>query len=618
MCLVTSHFFVPDGPHYVSLNPDRIDVSQLKKWLANCEANHREHCHERLTSHIAHTVSSVTFIDVQHSCLVIPTTTPVRYVALSYVWGDIPGSLMATTQNVGHLFSLGSLEAPTTNSRIPRTILDAISFTKIMGVRYLWVDRLCIVQDDSRHFNSQLQQMASIYANSCFTIIAADGQDANHGLRGIPSPALRRVYEQTYLDLPSNVKLLQWESPPEDWSNMPHWYTRAWTFQERAVSRKTIIFVNGTVYWQCRSATWYEACWVKDRDDEVSADWPAHALILRPWPDLAQYFDLVCGYNSRSLSFESDALRAFTAIMSALNSSFPNGFLFGVPELLFDIGLLWSRLKPLKRRKGFPSWSWVGWSGEIHFIVGAYAWTPDAEYPFKLQMFPVVEWKKVQIQRQAQLRIDNSYHLYQQMALDPETVLPEGWTRSTEFSEDKHGSDFSKHFAHPSIKGQRFRYPFPVMTHTASLNLDLYSPILPFRAQKCTMILGSPLEKDINCYGGAGLCLTVELNDSAGLRTGLIESSFVGQHEYEKGDPCELMAISKGSLRKEEPTGYPGRKLLQEVNTFSELKDKEYYEFYNVLWIEWEDGIAYRKALGRVMKEAWERQNFEEADILLG
>jgi hypothetical protein len=143
--LIASQFLVPDGPHYVSLNSDRIDVSQLKKWLANCEANHRGYCHKRLKWHIADTPMSVTFIDVQHSCLVIPTTIPVKYVALSYVWGDIPGSLMATTQNISYLFSPGSLEGPDTNFRIPRTIVDEIALTKAMGVSYLWVDKLCIV-----------------------------------------------------------------------------------------------------------------------------------------------------------------------------------------------------------------------------------------------------------------------------------------------------------------------------------------------------------------------------------------------------------------------------------------------------------------------------------------
>jgi hypothetical protein len=424
LILVASHHFVPDGDHYVSLNSDRIEVNQLRQWPANCEENHSKDCHERQKWHIADAASPVTFIDVQNSCLVIPTTMPVKYVALSYVWGDIPGSLMATTQNISYLFSPGSLEA-TANSHIPRTILDAIGLTKLIGLKYLWVDRLCIVQDDSRHFNKQLQQMASIYANSCFTVIAADGQDANHGLRGLCAPALPRVYRQTFIEFPSNVKLLRRESS-EDISNIPNWYNRAWTFQERAISRKILVFVNGTVYWQCRTATWCEHIKASAQgyaSDGATAGWPAHAITLHAWPDLVQYFSLVRGYNSRTLSFESDALRAFSAIMNAFSSSLPNSFLFGVPEFLFDIGLLWTRSEPLKRRKGFPSWSWAGWSGVIDLLMGN-AWKRDREPYFNLEVRPMIKWKKVQNENHVQIRIDNSYHFYRQMIYASETVLP--------------------------------------------------------------------------------------------------------------------------------------------------------------------------------------------------
>jgi hypothetical protein len=95
------------------------------------------------------------------------------------------------------------------------------------------------------------------------------------------------------------------------------------------------------------------------------SDWPYHALVIHLWPDLEQYFSLVGGYNSHSLTFESDALRAFTTIIKVCNRTFRNGFLFGIPEFLFDVGLLWSAPNGLKRRKDFPSWSW---SGDIKFL----------------------------------------------------------------------------------------------------------------------------------------------------------------------------------------------------------------------------------------------------------
>jgi hypothetical protein len=57
-----------------------------------------------------------------------------------------------------------------------------MTLTKGMGLTFLWADRLCIIQDSPTHLTKQLQKMASIYANSYFSIIAVDGSDANHGL----------------------------------------------------------------------------------------------------------------------------------------------------------------------------------------------------------------------------------------------------------------------------------------------------------------------------------------------------------------------------------------------------------------------------------------------------
>ena len=58
--------------------------------------------------------------------------------------------------------------------------------------------------------------------------------------------------------------------------------------------------------------------------------------------------------------------------------------------------------------------------------------------------------------------------------------------------------------------------------------------------------------------------------------------------------------------------------VFNEMDLIPELQNEDYYNFYNVLWIEREKGISYRKALGRVVKAAWERQNLQSARIILG
>jgi hypothetical protein len=100
------------------------------------------------------------------------------------VWGQIIDVLEANTNTIRELCLPNSLNDPKNKSRIPRTILDAMTLTKVMDINFLWVDRLCIIQNDASHFNEQVHQMAGIFANAYFTIIAADGPDASYGLRG--------------------------------------------------------------------------------------------------------------------------------------------------------------------------------------------------------------------------------------------------------------------------------------------------------------------------------------------------------------------------------------------------------------------------------------------------
>jgi hypothetical protein len=361
------------------------------------------------------------------------------------------------------------------------------------------------------------------------------------------------------------------------------------------------------VYWQCRLNTWKEevqatpesGAWGSIRQ---LSTWPNYALTSRSYPDLRQYFLLVQGYNKRNLSFEGDALNAFTAIITVMSRSFRNGFHFGVPEFLFDIGLLWTANGPLKRRKDFPSWSWLGWSGEIDFVMED-AWRPEWWKSPPLDVFPIIEWRKMCNEGQSHVRIDNSYSIFKGLAHDSEAPLPEGWIR------------IGQKFLHPSIQGKNYSFPFPILTNLRTPSSEIWSPLLFFRTKKCTMFVGNSQEFKGFRQPAFGTCLVIELNDGSGVRSGLIESLFTTENDYARGDQCELIAISVASAKSK---GLTRPYLFQEMDTFSEIKYLEPYDFYNVLWIEWQGGIAYRKALGRVFKDAWERQDLVETDIVLG
>lgn len=77
---------------------------------------------------------------------------------------------------------LGSLQT----FSLPATIRHAISFTREIGIRYLWVDSLCIVQDDNEHKGKQIKHMHQVFGGALVTIVAASGDDADAGLPGVP------------------------------------------------------------------------------------------------------------------------------------------------------------------------------------------------------------------------------------------------------------------------------------------------------------------------------------------------------------------------------------------------------------------------------------------------
>ncbi|CZT52745.1 uncharacterized protein RSE6_14109 [Rhynchosporium secalis] len=110
---------------------------------------------------------------------IVPLPGRARYLALSYVWGTEP-FLQSTKSNPETLKRKRILDA----QQLPQTIDDAVKLTIILDERYLWVDALCIVQDDMLSKLEQLSQMDRVYVGAALTIINGDGKAANASLTG--------------------------------------------------------------------------------------------------------------------------------------------------------------------------------------------------------------------------------------------------------------------------------------------------------------------------------------------------------------------------------------------------------------------------------------------------
>lgn len=175
------------GGRYVST---QVNVQLLRAWLHQCESEHGEACMPSsrlpMKKNREAALQPTFVVDVIQSCLV-DTPSQCRYVALSYVWGKAPAfrHLLENTQDLRKTSSLESLP-------IPATIRDAITLVHAIGERYLWVDSLCIIQNDLKMQQAEITRMGSIYSRALFTIIAADGDHAKSGLPGVE----RRSREQ--------------------------------------------------------------------------------------------------------------------------------------------------------------------------------------------------------------------------------------------------------------------------------------------------------------------------------------------------------------------------------------------------------------------------------------
>ncbi|EXJ68969.1 uncharacterized protein A1O5_07904 [Cladophialophora psammophila CBS 110553] len=285
-------------------------------------------------------------IDVFLGCIV-DAPEGCSFLALSYVWGKtrISGlrdeTMQWFTQN-------GSLSRA---KNIPRVISEAIQLCGAIGERYLWVDALCIKQDDTRDKAIQILRMRQIFGSAKLTIVAAAGQDANSPLFASNPPGNRElssngIYKNSI------------------------WTTRGWTFQEAALSHRMLVFSTLGLYFECQDQLW--------NIDESSLETTALPKGENEWDflyapsgsELHAYYSAVEGYSKRNLTYQSDVLNAFQGIMKTFSATLDgqnNEFYFGLPTSLFDQAICWQTDQhcPHLRRPKYPSWSWLGWKQRI-------------------------------------------------------------------------------------------------------------------------------------------------------------------------------------------------------------------------------------------------------------
>jgi hypothetical protein len=291
-------------------------------------------------------------------------TEKLRYLALSYVWGETK-PLGLRKANLNQLTKPNSLRE--CFGELSNVVRDAMTFTQKLGERYLWIDTLCICQDNYASKKVQIDTMNIVYAKAAMTLVALEGHDASYGLPGVqpyPQPRhqpIERIHQLRMATVMPNISELEKRSA---------WRSRAWTYQEELFSRRLLFFTNHQVYFRCQHSTYCEDRF-EDYSDLLTAR--GKGLFGVTHPSYEMWQRLVINYSTRVFRDDIDRYNAFAGIENQLRHHWKLPCLMGIPVKYLVRGLYW-HLRLTKTHQGrtnvcristYPSWSWSGWKGGV-------------------------------------------------------------------------------------------------------------------------------------------------------------------------------------------------------------------------------------------------------------
>ncbi|KAI1259226.1 HET-domain-containing protein [Xylariaceae sp. FL1019] len=391
-----------------------LSTAQIAKtWLEDCETQHTHVCKAPLITVLPTRVVDVGGVS-QEPFLLHSEGTLGRYCALSYCWGASPGNYQTTKDKLDKYCTAIPL------GTLPRTLRDAIDVCRKMSIQHIWIDALCIVQDDADDWGREAVRMDKVFTNALFTIFASVSKNSQEGLYRLhqegyfnPQPLHLRIPKR-YRDEYSGILR----------SSQPYWKRfmprsgrifpvicsyvqqapstlgteggnaidkRAWTLQECILSKRILSFESSMIHWQCFGATAHEDglgfSLPRRHNDfrvyEMQEFFQKHTEPKQPSKELGvikiatgsqylppldfyeclqPYFYLLEVYGHRAVTVATDRITAILGLYRQVSAPAGNEFVGGIFKGTFTLpSLLWYLKKPsmCMRIQEFPSWSWA-------------------------------------------------------------------------------------------------------------------------------------------------------------------------------------------------------------------------------------------------------------------
>jgi hypothetical protein len=289
--------------------------------------------------------------------------TKPRYATLSHCWGNreflklLRGNLDTFIRNIPR-------------KRLPKTFKDALEITTKLGLKYIWIDSLCIIQDDERDWQLEAGRMSSVYGGSFINIAASSAKGANEGCFLRSKSRIEGFRARvTADDHTSAVVQFERNSGYRETVDDSHLATRAWTFQEKILPSRTIHFGNRGTLWECASKVATEFLPDGLRAWHVGMKEEVHKANSTGW-----WSQAVVTYSAADITYSRDKLPALSGIAKRIHALTGDNYLAGIWKNAFiEQQLCWYIHLPGSRRREriacfilspqpayrAPSWSWA-------------------------------------------------------------------------------------------------------------------------------------------------------------------------------------------------------------------------------------------------------------------